>query len=71
MIASVGLSEVRGFVAGCPRVWKWVTAPVKSRTSKDNLGEQSLQDLRMWHLYGGWFGFDYVWEQRHTKRSDA
>jgi hypothetical protein len=27
-----------------------------------SLGADSLQDLRMWHLYGGWFGMDYLWQ---------
>lgn len=31
---------------------------------KRQLGDQSLQDLRMWHLYGGWFGMDYVWQAK-------
>lgn len=38
--------------------------PSEVEDIKRRLGEQSLQDLRMWHLYGGWFGFDYVWQAK-------
>jgi len=31
---------------------------------KRTLGDQSLQELRMWHLYGGWFGMDHVWQAK-------
>jgi hypothetical protein len=28
------------------------------------LGSDALQDLQVWHLYGGWFGFDFVWRAK-------
>jgi hypothetical protein len=31
---------------------------------KKQLGDQSLQDLRVWHLYGPYFGSDYLWQAK-------
>lgn len=31
---------------------------------KKQLGDQSLQDLRVWHLYGPYFGMDYLWQAK-------
>jgi hypothetical protein len=31
---------------------------------KKQLGEQSLQDLRMWHLYGALWGTDVLWRAK-------
>ena len=31
---------------------------------REALGDGVLEDLQMWHLYGGWFGFDYVWQAK-------
>ena len=31
---------------------------------KRQLGDEALQDLRVWHLYGPLFGCDYVWQAK-------
>jgi hypothetical protein len=31
---------------------------------KRDLGDQSLQDLRMWHLYGWLVGMDHIWQAK-------
>jgi hypothetical protein len=61
------------FLAAAVPFYRWLN----SRPGRENwgyigevadiqraLGDPSLQDLRTWHLYGGWFGCDYLWQAK-------
>ena len=38
--------------------------PVELNEIAKRVGQDKLQDLQIWHLYGGWFGFDHVWKAK-------
>src|SRR4051794_13847870 len=66
-IASVILSGAVSWVRWMnSRPGKEITGygPGEVEDIKRQLGDQSLQDLRMWHLYGELWASDYVWRAK-------
>jgi hypothetical protein len=38
--------------------------PIELKEITRRLGDDALTDVRVWHLYGGWFGFDFLWQAK-------